>query len=101
MDALRSAPTDEIDGARDNEGDRNNDGSTRTSNQMKAGIKESSMVFVNTAENAVELSRRLRERGVRCVEFHRLVSPLDRDAALQDFREGRVGVLVCTDAAAR
>jgi superfamily II DNA/RNA helicase len=61
----------------------------------------STMIFVNTAEEAVKLATELRRRHVRCVEFHKLQIADDKQQGLRSFREGQVRVLVSTDSAAR
>jgi superfamily II DNA/RNA helicase len=61
----------------------------------------STMIFVNTAEEAVKLATELRRRHVRCVEFHKLQMADDKQQGLRSFREGQVRVLVSTDSAAR
>mmetsp|Transcript_10404 Transcript_10404/g.15822 ORF Transcript_10404/g.15822 Transcript_10404/m.15822 type:complete len:490 (-) Transcript_10404:114-1583(-) len=62
---------------------------------------EPTMIFANTAEDAVALAGALRDAGVNCGEFHKLAHREKRRADLQNFREGDVSVLVCTDAASR
>ncbi len=65
----------------------------------------STMVFVNTAEAALDLADALRNPGsgrpVECAEFHKLIPGKQKQEGLQSFRQGEVGVLICTDAAAR
>ena len=63
----------------------------------------STMIFVNTAEAAVDLADALRvaEPSMEFGEFHKLMKNIDKQANLQAFREGKLAVLICTDAAAR
>ena len=61
----------------------------------------STMVFVNTADEASIISARLRGRGVDCAEFHKLLSSQEKETEFVKFREGKVKVLVCTDSASR
>ena len=70
---------------------------TRGSNQRV--ITDPTMIFVNTAETAVELAISLREGGLDCAEFHKLNG--NRQEGLQLFREDAMQVLICTDSAAR
>jgi superfamily II DNA/RNA helicase len=62
---------------------------------------ESTMIFVNTAENAQALATALRERKVPCEEYHKLVHHDVKLNGFQKFAEGKSSILVCTDAAAR
>lgn len=63
--------------------------------------EESTMVFVNTAEAAVELAVSLRKLGVDCAEFHKNQMAADKQEGLQKFRDETIKLLVCTDHAAR
>lgn len=62
---------------------------------------ESTMIFVNTAEVAIELAEALRRLRIDCTEYHKLQPLNEKQEGLQRFREGAVKVLVCTDHAAR
>jgi ATP-dependent RNA helicase RhlE len=64
--------------------------------QMKRAI-----VFVRTKSGATTLSRQLRERGLRASAMHGDRSQSERVRTLEDFRAGRVHLLVATDIAAR
>lgn len=59
------------------------------------------MIFVNTAENAQLLAAALRQRDIRCEEYHKLVSHNLKVEGFKRFVEGKTPILVCTDAAAR
>ena len=62
---------------------------------------EPTMIFVNTADDALLLAQALRDEGLPCGELHKAVSMTDRENALQAFRDGSLSLLVCTDYAAR
>jgi ATP-dependent RNA helicase RhlE len=64
--------------------------------QMKRAI-----VFVRTKSGATSLSRQLRERGFRASAMHGDRSQSERVRTLEDFRAGRVHLLIATDIAAR
>ena len=59
------------------------------------------MVFVNTAEVARQLSSELLSHGIPTAEYHNMIPDAERQGNLQRFREHAVPVLVCTDHAAR
>jgi superfamily II DNA/RNA helicase len=59
------------------------------------------MVFVNTAEIARQISRDLQERGILNCEYHNMILETEKQVSLKRFRENEVPVLVCTDHAAR
>lgn len=61
----------------------------------------STMIFVNTAQTAQDLTFFLRKKQVECVEYHKLISDDDRKQNLDRFKDGDVRVLICTDAASR
>ena len=63
--------------------------------------EDSTMVFVNTAEVAMDLAGALRRKNIACAEFHKLQMASDKQEGLQSFRDQVVKVLVCTDHAAR
>jgi len=59
------------------------------------------MIFVNTASFAQEVYERLAEEGINCLPYHK-ETPLDqREVILNDFRSGKLPVLICTDMASR
>ena len=65
-------------------------------------VKDPTMIFLNTADDAVSFADALRDRDIRCVEYHKLVLPVaERDRNLEDFKDHQVNVMVCTDHAAR
>ena len=59
------------------------------------------MIFANTARSVQELAKLLKESGVNCVEYHKLLPSGERHDNLSSFRMGNVMVLVCTDHASR
>ena len=59
------------------------------------------MVFVNTAEVAHQLSQELEELGIMTAQYHNLVIDKEKQDNLKRFRDSEVSVLVCTDHAAR
>ena len=59
------------------------------------------MVFVNTAEIAHQLSHELEELGISTSQYHNLVIDKEKQDNLRRFRDNEVSVLVCTDHAAR
>jgi superfamily II DNA/RNA helicase len=61
----------------------------------------SSMVFVRTRHGADRLAQQLVMAGVSTATIHGSRSQVQRTRALDDFRAGRVRVLVATDVAAR
>lgn len=58
------------------------------------------MVFANTVEAAEAVAKILTGANIKCVRYHRGISPEERAENLVDFQENG-GVFVCTDAAAR
>ena len=62
---------------------------------------EQSLVFTRTKHGANRLAERLERDGVRCAAIHGNKSQGARTRALEDFKRGRVRVLVATDIAAR
>lgn len=59
------------------------------------------MLFANSSERVAELAAALRRYNVRCVEYHKLIHSNKKQEALDQFRNGEVKLLLCTDAAAR
>jgi len=59
------------------------------------------LVFTRTKHGADRLTRQLEEAGVRAVAIHGNKSQNARTKALEDFKRGRVTLLVATDIAAR
>ena len=60
---------------------------------------EATMIFVNTAEAALELADALRANDIECAQFHKLHP--NRQEELEQFRQGKSMHMICTDAAAR
>ncbi len=63
--------------------------------------KGRTLVFVTAQRDADKLRKRLAEEGVIAGVLHGGHSQTDRFAALEDFRDGKVKVLIATDVAAR
>jgi ATP-dependent RNA helicase RhlE len=59
------------------------------------------LVFSRTKHGADKIARKLEQTGVRCATLHANRSQNQRLRALEDFKAGRVRVLVATDIAAR
>ncbi len=59
------------------------------------------MIFVNTARMAVELAEELTLRGLKCAQYHKLLTMNDRMNTLRLLQSGEVSVLVATDHASR
>ncbi len=59
------------------------------------------LVFVTAQRDADKLRKRLADEGVTAAVLHGGHSQTDRFAALDDFRDGKVKVLIATDVAAR
>jgi superfamily II DNA/RNA helicase len=59
------------------------------------------IVFVNTARHAVELTEALQGRHVPCGQYHKLLRSSEKTDALEKFKKGELPVLVATDVAAR
>lgn len=59
------------------------------------------LVFSRTKHGADKIARKLEQGGVRCATLHANRSQNQRLKALDDFKAGRVRVLVATDIAAR
>ena len=60
-----------------------------------------SLVFTRTKHGANRLAERLARDGLACTAIHGNKSQAARTRALNDFKEGRVRILVATDIAAR
>ncbi len=59
------------------------------------------MVFTNSAESCSVAARAMRAVGLGIAEYHADLGPDGRSDALNEFCEGRVNTLVCTDLASR
>ncbi len=62
---------------------------------------ERAIVFAHRSETADEVAAKLAHHGVPAAELHAASDKRDRQRAMDDFRSGRVSVLVATDVAAR
>ena len=62
---------------------------------------EQAIVFCRTRHGAERLAKQLKEDGVSSTAIHGERTQNQREAALQEFRDGRVRLLVATDVAAR
>ena len=70
--------------------------------KLLAGIQpERALVFVNTAPAIAETVAKLNFHGVAAAGLHGSANKAERQAAMQDYREGRVRILVASDLAAR
>ena len=70
--------------------------------KLLAGIQpERALVFVNTAPAIAETVAKLIFHGVAAAGLHGSANKAERQAALQDYRDGRVRILVASDLAAR
>ncbi|HKC17779.1 MAG TPA: DEAD/DEAH box helicase [Steroidobacteraceae bacterium] len=65
------------------------------------GRGRQSLVFTRTKHGANRLAERLERDGLRCAAIHGNKSQGARTRALDDFKQGRIQVLVATDIAAR
>jgi superfamily II DNA/RNA helicase len=63
--------------------------------------QEKSLVFVRTKRGADRLVEHLAKEGVRAAAIHGDLRQANRERALSDFSNGKLGVLVATDVAAR
>ena len=68
---------------------------------LEASQIRSGVVFCRTKHGADRLARRLKERGFSIGVLHANRTQGQRTAAMEDFRRGRVQILVATDIAAR
>ena len=71
------------------------------SHLLSAGERDATLVFTRTKHGADRLSRQLERDGIRTAALHGNKSQSARTRALDDFKQGRVQVLVATDIAAR
>lgn len=72
----------------------------KTDNMDPASGVIRTMVFANTVEAAEAVAKILTGANIKCVRYHRGISPEERANNLIDFQQ-HGGVFVCTDAAAR
>jgi ATP-dependent RNA helicase DeaD len=66
----------------------------------KPDVKKT-IIFCNTKSWADSLGRILRNKGFRVGSLHSALSQQRRNVVIQDFKEGKFGILVATDVAAR
>ncbi|KXS19921.1 P-loop containing nucleoside triphosphate hydrolase protein [Gonapodya prolifera JEL478] len=59
------------------------------------------LIFVDRQEAADSLLRDLLRRGYPCQSLHGGKDQVDRDATIQDFKQGNIGILIATSVAAR
>jgi ATP-dependent RNA helicase DeaD len=59
------------------------------------------MVFCNTQHTTDFIARNLQKQGIDALAIHGGFSQAKRNQTMEKFHEGKVGVLVCTDVAAR
>ncbi|MBL9183645.1 MAG: DEAD/DEAH box helicase [Verrucomicrobiaceae bacterium] len=71
------------------------------SHLLKDDALQMVLVFSRTKHGADKIARKLEQTGVRCATLHANRSQNQRLKALDDFKAGRVRVLVATDIAAR
>jgi ATP-dependent RNA helicase RhlE len=68
---------------------------------IRSGDWEQVLVFTRTKHGANRLTRQLEEDGIKAAAIHGNKSQAARTRALDDFRAGRITVLVATEVAAR
>ena len=68
---------------------------------VRSGEVRQALVFVRTKHGADKLASHLSRAGIRTTAIHSNKGQLQREAALDDFKRGRVNVLVATEVAAR
>jgi ATP-dependent RNA helicase RhlE len=68
---------------------------------LKEEALDSVLVFTRTKHGADRVERHLTDAGIECVAMHADRSQKERMQALDDFRAGRIRVLVATDIAQR
>jgi ATP-dependent RNA helicase RhlE len=68
---------------------------------LESGALDSVLVFVRTKIGADRVVRHLRDEGINAVALHADKTQAQRTKALDDFRAGRIRVLVATDIAQR
>jgi len=59
------------------------------------------MIFCNTKSWAESLTRILQKKGMPVAELHSGLSQARRNQVILDFKNNKIGILVCTDVAAR
>ena len=68
---------------------------------LAAEAPERALVFLNNPENLQVVTEKLRYHGLKAAALFGQDKKEGRRVALNDFREGRVNILLCTDLAAR
>jgi ATP-dependent RNA helicase RhlE len=68
---------------------------------LRSGDHTRTIVFTRTKHRADRLSRQLQKAGVSAAAIHGDRSQNQRQAALESFKNGKVGVLVATDVVSR
>mmetsp|Transcript_30615 Transcript_30615/g.87802 ORF Transcript_30615/g.87802 Transcript_30615/m.87802 type:complete len:383 (+) Transcript_30615:3-1151(+) len=68
---------------------------------VQAEGAKKTLIFANNKTTVDDLSWRLSDSRIRSSQIHGGLTQSARDRALNDFRNGRIGVLVATDVAAR
>ena len=68
---------------------------------LNSGGNRQSLVFTRTKHGANRLQQRLEKDGLSCAAIHGNKSQGARTRALEDFKRGRIQILVATDIAAR
>jgi ATP-dependent RNA helicase RhlE len=68
---------------------------------LTGGVHESVLIFTRTKHGADRVVRDLEQAGVRATAMHADKSQAQRTRALQDFKDGKISVLVATDIAQR
>jgi ATP-dependent RNA helicase RhlE len=68
---------------------------------IRSGEVRQALVFVRTKHGADKLASHLSRASIRTAAIHGNKGQLQREAALDDFKRGRVKVLVATEVAAR
>jgi len=69
--------------------------------KVKAEGQGKTLIFANAKATVDDLAWRLSDSRIRTSQIHGGLTQAARDRALNDFRNGRIGVLVATDVAAR
>ena len=68
---------------------------------VRSGEVRQALIFVRTKHGADKLASHLSRAGIRTAAIHSNKGQLQREAALEDFKAGKVNVLVATEVAAR
>ncbi len=68
---------------------------------VRSGEVRQALIFVRTKHGADKLASHLSRAGISTAAIHSNKGQLQREAALEDFKSGKVNVLVATEVAAR